>query len=95
MIPCQHNYLTSWLGPLVDPSYYSNTQLGYCIPDGIVLEINGLPEDQITKSFKLSIFNKNGSAAGNTMVQKFLKNYFPQYHFSVPVKDYNSASFRY
>jgi hypothetical protein len=25
MIPCQKDYLTSWLSPLVDPSYYVNT----------------------------------------------------------------------
>lgn len=43
MAPCPSNYLTSWLNPLVDPVYYQNAELGYCLPDGITLEIDGIP----------------------------------------------------
>jgi hypothetical protein len=43
--PCPQGYLTDSLSSIVDKSYFDNEILGYCVPDGLRLEISGLPQD--------------------------------------------------
>lgn len=95
LVPCRSDYLTSWLNPLADPVYYQNTELGYCLPDGIALEINGLPEDKTTKRFTLSIFNKDKTDAGNMQVKQFMQIYLPKLHISNPIPDFDNHKFKY
>jgi hypothetical protein len=47
MVPCRGGYLTESISSLIDPVYYAGERLGYCAPDGLVLNISGLPEDNI------------------------------------------------
>ena len=95
MVPCDPKYLTSWLSPIVDPSYYANTQFGFCVPNGLTLEISGLPEDAVTKSFTFSIYNKFGTAAGNTELKLFMQKYLPKFHFSVPTINFTTHNIQY
>jgi hypothetical protein len=95
MVQCSQSYLTSWMSPLIDQKYYRDTQFGYCLPDGVVLNIKGLPEDSVSQNFQLSIFNKNKTAEGNTDLKQFLQLYLPKYHYSVPSRDIKGHSFEY
>lgn len=83
------------MNPLMDPAYYQNTQLGYCLPDGITLEIDGIPEDPITKRFILSIYNKDKTDAGNLQVKQFMQIYLPKIHVSNPIPDFSAHKFNY
>ena len=84
LIPCPSNYFLDWINPISDPLYHTNTQFGYCMPDGITLEIDGLPQDTITKRFTLSIFNKLQTTAGDQQLKYFMQHYLPKFHFSNP-----------
>lgn len=95
MVPCASDYLTSWLNPITDESYYTNTQYGYCVPDGISLEIDGLPEDSISRRFTLSIYNKLRTASGNTILKSFMEHYLPKFHVSNPQLDRTQRKFDY
>lgn len=95
MVPCRAGYLTESISSLIDPVYYSGERLGYCAPDGLTLNISGLPEDNIRESFTLSIFNRVDNAAGRANIQTFLQTYYPKFHFTVPNKDYVSRKITY
>ena len=75
------------MNPNFDITYYANSSFGYCLPDGITLEIDGLPEDIQTKRFTLSIYNKLKTQVGNTEVKLFMQKYLPKFHFSNPQLD--------
>ena len=95
LIPCSASYLLSWLSPLSDPNYYTNTQYGYCVPDGMVLEIDGLPQDTIVKRFTFSVYNKLKTSAGNTELKSFMQTYLPKFHVSNPQLDAKNHEFDY
>lgn len=95
MVPCPADYFEAWLDPFDDSSYYTNMQFGYCVPDGITLEIDGLPEDLVTKRFTLSIYNKLGTTLGNVVVKNFIQKYLPVYHLSSPVPNFKEHKFDY
>jgi hypothetical protein len=80
---------------MIDPSYYANTQFGYCVPDGLTLTINGLPEDNITQRFTLSIYNKLGTPTGNQQLKQFMQIYLPKFHFSNPSLDFDTHKLVY
>ena len=84
LVPCSGDYFTGWLNELVDPAYFQNIEKGYCIPDGITLEIDGIPQDPVVKRFSLSIFNKLKTTAGNVEIKEFMKLYSPKFHVSNP-----------
>ncbi len=84
LTPCPSDYFTSWMNGLVDPAYYSYMNLGYCLPDGITLSIDGIPEDPVTKRFSLSIYNKLKTTAGNLQLKQFMQLYLPKFHMSNP-----------
>jgi hypothetical protein len=95
LTPCAPDYLLSWLSPISNPAYYTNTQFGYCLPEGITLEIDGLPEDPVAKRFTLSIFNKAGTSLGNQEVKAFMQEYLPKFHVSNPQLDPARREFDY
>lgn len=37
LIPCPIGYLQQWVSQTQDPSYFTNLQFAYCIPDNIHL----------------------------------------------------------
>lgn len=53
----------------------------------MVLEIDGLPQDRVTKRFSLSIYNKLRTPAGDAELKSFMRIYLPKYHFSNPQLD--------
>lgn len=94
-MPCPSDYFTTWLSDLTDKNYFLNSQYGYCMPNGMTLEIDGLPDDKVTKRFTLSIFNKLGTDAGNQEVKAFMQLYLPKFHFSNAVPDIKNHKFNY
>lgn len=95
LTPCPSDYFTSWMNGLVDPAYYSYMNLGYCLPDGITLSIDGIPEDPVTKRFSLSIYNKLKTTAGNLQLKQFMQLYIPKFHMSNPQPNFKSHKFDY
>jgi len=72
------------MNPAVDPSYFINLNLAYCVPSGIALTLSGLPRDQVHKSFKLSIYNKLGNQTGVTILNTLLNSSLVKFYFSSP-----------
>ena len=89
MFPCQSDYFTSWLSSLVDNNYYRDSHLGYCVPDGVELLLDGTPEDEFHHSFTVAVFDK--STTNNSNVRHFMEQYLPVYHFSTANADATSA----
>lgn len=94
LIPCPLNYLNSWLSPIAIPPA-DNFQYAYCVPDGAILEISGVPTDQIHKHFKLSIYDKTNTTNGYKNINNLLTKFFFQIHYSSPEQNYVDQSMKY
>ena len=84
-----------FLSPYNDKEAFSNITLGYCVPDGKELIMSGIPEDKITKYFKLNIYNKYNNATGKAYLNSFFKIYLVTYYMSVPRMDVFAKDFQY
>jgi len=94
LVPCPSNYLNSWLSPLATAPA-DNFQYAYCVPDGVSLQISGLPTDQLHNYFKLSIYDKSNTTNGYKNMSYLMGNYTFQIHYSSPESNYVDQSMKY
>ena len=69
--------------PLADPPT-DNFTYAYCVPDGVTFYLKGLPTDQIHQYFKLSIYDKSGTAGGYSTMSWLLGNYTFEIYYTSP-----------
>jgi hypothetical protein len=51
--------------------------------------------ESLTKYFKISIYNKAGTAAGQTLTRAFLNTYIVEHYFSIPIKNFHKKTLDY
>lgn len=95
MEPCNDTYFNGFMSPYNDQEAFANISLAYCIPDGKTLTLMGIPEDNVRKYFKLSVYNKYGNATGRSYLNSFWKIYMTTYYMSAPRMDIFAKNFDY
>ena len=66
--PCSKDYLNGFNANYTDTDYYKDIEKAYCVPDGTVLKSYGLPYDEKSEDFALTIYNKYQNETGSDAV---------------------------
>lgn len=79
----------------MDPSYFTNLQNAFCVPDGVNLSLSGVGNSTYRQYFKISIYNKTNATTSSGNLSYLVGNYTIQVMIPIPLPNPKSKSFSY